>query len=85
MNTQLTHLCPYYEVSTTKLLSLFRFTRMFTRSNIGPIDTCTIQDNCIDNVCFFGGGHLTQSDDVQESSLVRHLQLNNTSIHGNTR
>ena len=47
---------------------------------MGPSDHCSIQDNCIDNIFFFGGKRFGGSN---PSLQVDYLKLSSTSQKGN--
>ena len=62
-----------------------RLTKIFNRGRIDPNDHCSIQDNCIDNVCFFGTGKFPgtkDSDDLCPVIPVRHLRLSTSLSEG---
>ena len=58
----------------------FRLTKIFNRGKFGSNEHCVVQDNCIDNIFFFGGRNGCESS---PSLQVNHLKLNNASNEGN--
>ena len=56
-----------------------RLTKIFNRGKFGSNEHCAVQDNCIDNIFFFGGRNSFESS---PSLQVNHLKLNNSSHQG---
>ena len=56
-----------------------RLTKIFNRGKFGSNEHCVVQDNCIDNIFFFGGRKFFEPSPTLQ---VNHLKLNNASHEG---